>query len=271
MPKLLDYWRDCLRSQRPAKSQALVFQQIETFCMFVGTGRSGHTLYAAMLNSHPEIVISNELNVMEYVERGMNRDQIYALILRKDHWFTKNGCNWEGYEYRVSGQWQGRFQKLKVIGDKRAAATTESFRRNPELLPKLRKTVGVPIRIIHIVRNPYDNISTQAQRRAMSLEESYEIYWNRAEANERLMKICPTEIMTIRHEEFIAQPKEGLKRLVGFLGRECDDKYLSDCGRIVNPSQSRSRLKAKWSPELIKRVQRKIDEYSFLDGYSFER
>ncbi len=238
--------------------------------MFIGNGRSGHTLYAAMLNSHPKIAISNELDVLGYVKRGMRRDQIYALILRNDRLFTQNGCRWEGYDYQVAGQWQGRFQKLKVIGDKRAGATSESLRHNPELLPKLRQTVGVPVKMIHVVRNPYDNISTQALRRAMSLEDSYELYWNRADANAGLMRTSVAEIITIRHEEFIANPKEGLKQLVKFLDCECDDKYLSDCIRIVNPSQSKSRLKAKWSPELIKRVQRKINKHSFLQGYSFE-
>lgn len=54
-----------------------------------------------------------------------------------------------------------------MLGDKRAAGT--SRRLGPKrihVLNELQKLFEVPIKLIHIIRNPYDNIATMALRLA---------------------------------------------------------------------------------------------------------
>ena len=41
------------------------FNNLHTFVQFVGYPRSGHTLVAMLLDAHPNIVISNEYNILE--------------------------------------------------------------------------------------------------------------------------------------------------------------------------------------------------------------
>ena len=41
-----------------------LYQNVETFSLFVGHSRSGHSLVAAILDSHPEIIISGEFNLL---------------------------------------------------------------------------------------------------------------------------------------------------------------------------------------------------------------
>ena len=55
----------------------------------------------------------------------------------------------------------------KVIGNKQGGHTSaitpyEVF----SYLEELKKLTGIPIRLIHVVRNPFDNIATIALRRA---------------------------------------------------------------------------------------------------------
>ena len=52
------------------------FDSIETYCGFVGYPRSGHTLVAALLNAHPEIVMANELGALDWLNKGLGRSQI---------------------------------------------------------------------------------------------------------------------------------------------------------------------------------------------------
>src|SRR5688572_15941273 len=95
-----------------------LFDATETYCQFVGYPRSGHTLVAALLNAHPEIVIANELGVLDWVRRGLNRRQLLSLILKSDRDFARGAYRFLDYNYRVPNQWQGRFEKIRVVGDK---------------------------------------------------------------------------------------------------------------------------------------------------------
>jgi len=272
MANLLRYWGNYWLSQFTAKKQKHHFQKGETYCMFIGHGRSGHTACGAVLNAHPEIVIGHELDALSYLERGISRDQLFALILKKDRWFTRQKYQWHGYNYEVPNQWQGRFRQLKVIGDRKAGLTTLRLQASPHLLPRLRQTVGVPLRTVHLLRNPFDILSTLVRQSGHPLNEQIiDSHFEITATNARLLAECPpAEIMTIRHEDIISCPKERLRSLVNFLGPEADDQYLTDCASILHETPSKSRQKINWPAPLIKKVHTEIAKYPFLQGYSFE-
>lgn len=78
-------------------------------------------------------------------------------------------------------QWQGRYRSLCVIGDKQGGGTALRLRARPYLLDRLRRTVEVPVKLVHIVRNPYDNISTIARKHHMPLTDSIDFYFSLCE------------------------------------------------------------------------------------------
>ena len=96
-----------------------IFADVRTYLMFIGQPRSGTSLLGSLLNAHPYALVGHELNALRYVRRGYTRRQLFWLLLMKDREFARRGRNWTGYDYAVSGQWQGRFEKLLVIGDKK--------------------------------------------------------------------------------------------------------------------------------------------------------
>lgn len=239
--------------------------------MFIGYPRSGHSLTGALLNAHPDAVIAHELDALGYLQRGFSRDQIFALLLKRDQWFTRNGSQWHEFNYEVAGQWQGRFRELKVIGDKRGGHSSTLLTESPELLSQLRQTVRVPLRIIHIVRNPYDNIATIARRNPCSLEHAAAAFFKRAATNQRVIETNPPEeIITLRHEDFIAQPQQHLQKLVQFIGLTADENYLTACEKMVFESPNKSRSKAEWNDAIRTSIQANIEKIPFLRGYSFE-
>ncbi|MCA1614387.1 MAG: sulfotransferase, partial [Acidobacteria bacterium] len=136
------------------------FSALRAYCMFVGYPRSGHSLVGSLLDAHPDVVIAHELDALKYVRARFRREQLFHLLLDKSEEFTARGRQWNGYSYEVPGQWQGRRRSLRVIGDKKGGGSTMRLGADPRLLARLRRTVGVPVKLVHVVRNPFDNIST---------------------------------------------------------------------------------------------------------------
>ena len=160
------------------------FSDLESFCFFIGYSRSGHTLIGTALNAHPEVVISHELDAVRYVRHGFRRAQLFSLILQRDQHFGTMGRTWSGYTYDIPDQFQGRYVRLRVLGDKRARSSALQIAGQPHLLDRLRREVGVPIKVLHVTRNPFDNIATEARRHKMSLADATSWYEQICEAVE---------------------------------------------------------------------------------------
>jgi hypothetical protein len=238
--------------------------------MFLGYPRSGHTLIRSLIDAHPNAIIANEFDVLVYVLLGFSKNQLFYLLLRR----SKTRAL-KDQSYRVPSQWQGAFRELKVIGDKKAGATTFLLNRRPELLQRLREMVGVPVKFIHAIRNPYDNISSIYLRHLKdgkaSLERAVMDYFALVQTNAKLKsQIGPEDIFDIRHEVLVEDPIGQLRSLCKFLGLEPSEDYLRDCASTVYKSPHKTRLLTPWTPEMISSVQSQMQEFDFLFGYSFE-
>jgi hypothetical protein len=247
------------------------FDAVECYVMFLGYPRSGHTLPGAMLNAHPHAVIAHELDALQYVGIGFNRRQLFSVICDRDQWFCRRNCEWTGYSYAVPNQWQGRYDALRVIGDKKGAASARRLSEDPALLDKLRRAVRVPLRLIHVTRNPFDNIATMAARQSRPIEDATATYFRLCEAVEQTIARCDrTEIIHLRHEDLVAAPAERLRMLCEFVGLEPSRAYLDDCASIVFPSPVRTRAGARYSDQARARIQDRLNGFSFLRGYTFD-
>lgn len=239
--------------------------------MFLGYPRSGHTLIASLLNAHPEMVIAHELNVLRYVQRGFSRERIFALLLRRDRDFGRIGRCWSRYDYAVPGLWQGTWRRLRVIGDKRGGASTRLLHRRPYLLDRLRARIGLPLRVFHHVRNPYDNIARMSLMSGSNLPDSVERYFrNVGWATETLARLDAGELMHVYHERMITEPRQTLRALVGHVGLEAQSTYLDTCAGHVMPSPQRTRDKVDWPGPLVREVEDRIESHPHLSGYGFD-
>jgi hypothetical protein len=238
--------------------------------MFIGYSRSGHSLIAALLDAHPNIIVAHELSVLKRIREGLAEEQIYCLLLENSRARAKTGRKTGRYSYEVANQWQGRFQKLQVIGDKQGGGSTRHLTNYPDSLQCLRETISLPIKFMHVVRNPYDNISTMARRKGCGLEETVQHYFSLCGEIERIKRqIDARDLFELRHESFIDDPQLSLRELCRFLGQDAPDDYLGDCAKIVYRSSHSSRCDAPWDDRLIHFVKDRIAEFTFLEGYSF--
>jgi hypothetical protein len=245
-------------------------EPVEAFCMFVGYPRSGHSLLGSLLDAHSQMVIAHELDVLRLVEAGWSRRAIYSRILGHAAAFTASGREWFGYDYRVPGQWQGRVSTLRVIGDKKGGKTTERLAARPDLLDRLRGCVGVPVRLVHVVRSPYDNITTMATRTGQTLEHAARRYFDLCATVARLKHQVPeSELLDVRHEVFVADPRAQMARVCRFLGVEGGDAYLDACATAVFAVPRKTRAELEWDPWFVDDVATQAARYEFLDGYTY--
>lgn len=278
-------------------------RNIERFALFIGYHRSGSSFIGAILNSHPEIVISNE--AFGYAQDlknavSMGKGRIVRRILDHDRLIRKS-TSYErigGYSLAVNTHWQGRYSRLRVIGNKSSDEPTVCLYNWPWALDSLRRQMGVPISVFFTYRNPYDMIAAKYLRILRNKRGNVAIPLSFLDFNptnaekpqldqaflssnneyftisHKLTKVLPMfsedEIFPVKHEDFIASPKENLRRACEFLGVECADEYLKACAAIAYPSPHKTRFKVRWTSEQKAQVAELIRKYPWFEGYTYE-
>ena len=157
------------------------------------------------------------------------------------------------------------------IGDKRARSSALQIAEQPRLLDRLRREVGVPLKVLHVTRNPFDNIATEARRHKMSLAEATAWYEQICEAVGRVRPLLDrTELLDVRYER--SRPTRGGRwpSICRFLGVEPGPSYLEACAAIVWPSTNRTRDAVAWTPAERRGVERLIEKFEVLGSYTFE-
>ncbi len=247
------------------------YNDLQAYCMFLGYPRSGHSLVGALLNAHQDIVMAHELDALSLVQQGISKHDLYQKILNADQAFVQSGVQWQEYNYKVENQWQGKYKKLKVIGDKKGGRTALLMQNFPALFPRLESLVKLPVKIVHVVRNPFDNIATMSGKNNLTLQKSIEMHLGRCRFIEQFRKsYTDSNFITVHHENIIENPQQQLKKLCQFLGVDADDEYLNECAGIVFKGPSRTRTSVQWTDELVAQVKAGIDDISFLNNYTMD-
>jgi Sulfotransferase family len=235
--------------------------------MFIGMNRSGSSLVGSLLNAHRHVLIAHELNALHFVRRRFSRNQLYWLLREQDQAFENADRQWYGYNYRVAGQWQGRCKRILVIGDKHAGGATHILGRRPELVSRLMGLVGVPVKMVHVVRNPLDNIATVHRLQSLSFEAAADYYFEHTATNGRLMRKYASDVITIHLEDVIRQPADAIRQVCDFLGLDAPEDYLQSCGQLVFREPRRTRDAFAWPAQLLADICRRTASVDFLDRY----
>lgn len=280
---------------------------IKRYALFIGYPRSGSTLLGALLNAHPEVVISHEAFSTGHDPDRHPRNIKNAaaigkwIIVRRilDH--DRSMTSYErmaDYSYVVNGALQGRCTRLRVIGDKDSFPYTRCLYNWPWVLDSLRHHMGVPIRAFFTYRNPYDMLAAGYLRRLrnkrsntaipsslldydptdvekLQMEQDF-LSSNKTHLDlsrklvEVLSLFSEDEIFPIKHEDFIASPRGNLRSVCEFLGVQCTEEYLKACATIVRTSPHKTRFKVRWTSEQKARVAEVIRKYPWFQDYTYE-
>ena len=289
-----------------------VFAGVKKFVFFIAHARSGHSIIGSMMDAHPHVVIANEFALfrkdrfpqLNKVPDGEMWKKNLFRRLYNDSTRDAVGQRTEtikGYSLEMKGLWQGKYDgKIEAIGDKsgscsinRYLSDKEGFKRD---YAKLKRQLSIPIRVIFVVRNPFDIISTNVNYQKSTKDE----YRNRklaVQSSDNATKLDITQtflkdkiaaffthtqaaieardvigrvnVLQVHNCDLVDHPKETMSRIFKFLEVEASDNFLDACAAKVFKSVHRSRNTVEWSPELIAIVEKNMKKYKMYDRYSF--
>lgn len=260
-----------------------MFNNLKYFCLFIGHPRNGSSILGGLLDAHKNIIISHEYDVLNHLNK--NKIELFDEIVKNSQQVVKKGRKQAGYNNVVEDLWQGRFEKLTVIGDKKADWTALTILNNPNKIKNLEDLVEVPIKFIHTIRNPYDNIATILKRKErnksyslLSGKEKYMekgvvgFYFNYILEGVKIARSStPDENwFELHHDDLISHPKKTLSKLIQFLDEEVDDEYLNKCAKKVFLSPKITRNRINWNEKSLNIIKNKMKNFDFLKRYTFK-
>ena len=245
--------------------------QLAACCLFIGYPRSGHSVVGSVLDAHPDALVAHRLDAVGYIERGYSPTMLAHMIVCNSRRFALNGRGLTGYSYHIPDSWQGRYRTLRVIGDQEGRLTAVRLAAHPASLDAFEQRFGVPVKLLHVIRNPYDNITTWAIKRFAKLETTIAAYFALCHAVATVIEHRQGQgIMHIRHEEFLARPQAIIPAICHFVGLEPQPDFVSSCVASLYQSPRISRHQRSWPPHLIARVAEEAAAFPFLQGYGWD-
>lgn len=198
---------------------------------FPGAGHNGHTLIAAILDSHAEVCIRNGYE-------NYSIEEIIGALPKQ----------WDGnkYSFRLTGQ--GGPKEPRVVG-------------------VTGRELDLPLegKYIAVLRNPFDVIGSRYRRfknRSKTPEQAtFESYTT------SLKQMEEVDSYYVYHEQFIKDPITWLSGLSDYLGLTFDPQWMKRGEKIVIPLAIPSRQYFPWTEEYTERVNGIIQNDTRLSPY----
>ena len=275
-----------------------VIDGVKTFVFFLGHAHSGHSIVGSLLDAHPHMVIAHEANVFGGLCQGTlkpKRDAIFNTIWKNTVRGSEHGTRVspvKGYSLLVKGLYEGKYvDHIEVIGDKKAGTTTSILLKQQtkffHTLDSL-KSLTDSVKMIHVIRNPYDNIATSmvyvmnSKKEVASIKKSENIVkvknvtvFNQIRRYFTYYKVIEEakhnlEYIEVHGRDLVRDARGTISRMCDGLGVFCSDSYLDVCSDKVFKNESKTRYKIQWNKEQLDEIQRNIDRFSSLNGYTFD-
>lgn len=242
--------------------------QVTDYVMFLGHAHSGHSLIGALLDAHQDIAISNEINIPKLVlDHNLSKAEILKLTL----FFSNIEKRWEGqintgYKYKVRGGFQGETIKPLILGDKKGGGSTRIIRKHEAVFEKIYQAFDNKLKIIHVIRNPMDNIAAFAHYWGEELGMAQvDRYYENMETVLKLKSKYPKIFHTINHSAFIKNPRLQLIRLFDFLGVSPEKQFLDSCTELVKPVENKRSEQLNWPIMLEEIIKNKNIQFNLTD------
>jgi|GEM_PF-1007947 len=243
----------------------------ERFLFFIGYSRSAHSLVGSLLDAHPNVLVSHELHALNLFRQGRSFQDVTDAIQYNSGFFTRFGRGYMGYSYEVAGGTQGSSAALKVIGDKKANGTCAAIRRDRGVIDKLRQKLPVPFSFVHVIRNPFDNIASRAQRVGTSSDLATYGYFVNVDVISRLRREHPDLVHDVYLDDLTADAEGVVTRLLNAIGiTDVSPEYLKACADLVFPDARRTQDAIDWPPGLKDQIRRRCAETDFLARFADE-
>lgn len=324
---LYERWQNLTKQPRPMLKvdQHLptlspeVVSGVKKFVLFIGYPRSGHSIVASILDAHPHMVISNEFMLMErkaiFSEPPTQNwtSDLFNVLYQHSYLDVFIGSRHrlmttKGYALNIEGLWQGGYDGfVDVIGDKSGGSATAQFLYDQldfeYNYKQLVARLPVPIKVVHVVRNPYDMISTatiytmitkmqltpmdfvNAKKSLLNntlgprrkrfvnetlLDNKIRFICKKISAAMKITELVGEEnVLVIHSSDLVHSPRETILRMCKFFEVSVPDDFLKKTSEKVFSSVSQTRELIEWPSKLVDKVDEQIKQYKIFRRYNF--
>ena len=296
-------WRHRRRESRCQRQ----LSDVRCLCLFIGHGRSGHSLIGHLLNQHPNAAISHEYHLLLQMILFPDHPYTHFRLMRNKARKTKGRkFRYNGYSYQRLRNTKAKGEEIMLLGDKSGGTTADMLHKyGLDILRPLEK-IDVALRFLCIIRNPYDVIFTRTMREVfmrhsplfrrygknrldldavakaldgdaecrrqlpLELKRNVKVYFRRAEAIQSLIDAERHPMLVTHYREYTANPRAQMENILDFLQLPRIEGYADEAALQVRAaSRSRDKSEALWTDEIIADIQSQARRYNYLDGYSF--
>lgn len=239
---------------------------LEKYVLVIGNSRSGTTIVGSILDSHPRIICGNETASSATYWRGATFESITVEIHENSARNAKQGRPSEGYHYAIASAPKS---DIAVLADKIWNPAVLVLAGDRMLLSRLQDKMGVPISLIHCVRNPFDTIATMHRKSGATIQDRIRWYFMHCEAIQMLIERGDTPILEMHNEELVRDAQGASRDIFNWLGYPASQQHLAEIRSVVSPTYNRARQALAWEHHLVDEVQRRASAFPFLSRYTF--
>jgi len=302
------------RNQKDEKALAryvdnLDMDGLNDFVTFFGMGRTGHSWIGTVLDASPNAMVANEFNALEYFyqNKDVTREELIEKLAGNSYLCGLYG-RVQVYNYTIPGLWQGRAEKLEVIGDKKGRGSItalEKMGKKPWLFPShaagqkalynafMNRMQLQPKNII-VLRNPFNMISTYALRHGPSksyqwLEFGLDVIWPSRSKQKPKVKDSQVDTLvdTIKNamwakdnlgeshqwhlmtmEAFATNTTQELRKMCSFTNIKCPDIFMDKVLEQTHHNSHDTWHMASWTQSQVDKVNELIVGWGLSEYYS---
>ena len=244
------------------------FKELKYFLLIVGSSRSGSTLVGAIIDAHPCAIIANETRASAVFWNGLGRQAILQEILINSDQNRAAGNLSEGYSYAIKGISLKQNQAITVMGDKVWNPATLLMHGDYSLLPRIEQLIGVPVKIIHAIRNPFDVIATMHTRSGAAVSDRIRWHFMHCDAMSAIRnRWRRPHSMDIHHEDLIESPDNVITALCDFLELNPDPEYITACKDRIFSKPKKTRSDIIWNNKDKANITVRMSQHDFLSRY----
>lgn len=242
-------------------------KSLNAFLLIIGNARSGSTLIGSIINAHKNAIIANETQASRIFWEGLTKEDLYKIIEQNVLEIEDSQFLYSGYKPISSDRIIEKTNPI-IIGEKIWNPATLLLHGKYNLIEQLSITIGLPILLIHSIRNPFNAIATMHLKSGAPIADRIAWYFMHCEAVKMISKRCNSvNFLHVYHEDLITNSAQEISAMCSFLNLPIHAQHLTVVKQSLFNKPNESRNLVSWSNNEILQISRKMENYEFLHKY----
>jgi hypothetical protein len=234
--------------------------------------RSGSALLVNLLDAHPNAIFVRNEELYGKFRQRENPEQIYNLLYNNAKRYRDRPFSANGYKYPIKGV--GYAHDPIIIGHKSSTRRYLPIAEDEQNLHDFQAAVNLPLKFLHLVRNPYDQVNARWQqkewrRKNAPLDEIIAHVREQTEGNHKMRQLAYNwgEYYQVHYEDIENLPLLTMAKVCEFLGLPLHSDHLENCRKLVH--RTAEAVANTWDDDTRAQVAHLIEDYpEFYERYS---